>query len=87
MDRFRVLEDIFMCEYSYSENKRLLINSYLEAYEHADGHSEQQQLAQIVFIVFSVKVFLLSITHCCLDPTRSWISLYFDRVMILIRIT
>ena len=50
LDRLRVLEDIYHYEFAFCEKKRQLMDSYLEAYEHAESPQDQKNLAQIVSV-------------------------------------
>ncbi|XP_064411305.1 uncharacterized protein CCDC162P [Latimeria chalumnae] len=48
VDRFAVLLDLWTCEAAFLENKRQLLDSYFEAYQHVLDPEERFALAQVV---------------------------------------
>ncbi|XP_042188824.1 uncharacterized protein LOC121848532 [Callorhinchus milii] len=48
VDRFAVLFDLWSCEAAYLENKRQLLDSYFEAYQHVWDLEERFALAQVI---------------------------------------
>ncbi|XP_059501211.1 uncharacterized protein LOC125452245 [Stegostoma tigrinum] len=48
VDRFAVLFDLWRCEATFLENKRQLLDSYFEAYQHVFDLEERFALAQVI---------------------------------------
>ncbi|XP_038656938.1 coiled-coil domain-containing protein 162-like [Scyliorhinus canicula] len=48
VDRFAVLLDLWRCEAAFLENKRQLLDSYFEAYQHVYDVEERFALAQVI---------------------------------------
>ncbi|XP_067884690.1 uncharacterized protein [Heterodontus francisci] len=48
VDRFAVLLDLWRCETAFLENKRQLLDSYFEAYQHVFDVEERFALAQVI---------------------------------------
>ncbi|XP_060710579.1 uncharacterized protein LOC132835226, partial [Hemiscyllium ocellatum] len=48
VDRFAVLFDLWRCEAAFLENKRQLLDSYFEAYQHVFDVEERFALAQVI---------------------------------------
>jgi hypothetical protein len=53
VDRFAVLLDLWICEEQYQQNKKKLVDCYLEAYHLTPDPKEKQNLAQVIYDIIS----------------------------------